>query len=430
MSAAVQILEPEAEVRAAMRAIGARARAAARVLANAPAEQKNQALTAAARHLREREDDILAANARDLAEGRTKGLGAALIDRLALTADRIEGIAHGLEKIAALPDPVGCVLATFTRPNGLVIERVATPLGVVGVIYESRPNVTADAGALCLKSGNAVVLRGGSDSFHSSAAIHACLVAGLREAGLPEVSISRAPFASRAAVGEMLEGLGGALDVIVPRGGKSLVDRVQREARVPVFAHLEGVVHVFVDRAADLDKAVKIVVNAKMRRIGVCGAAETLLVHRAAAPSLLKALIAALIAAGCSVRGDEAAREADARVTPATEGDWRTEYLDAIIAVRVVESLEAAIDHIETYGSHHTDCIVTEDTAAAERFLKEVDSAIVLHNASTQFADGDEFGFGAEIGIATGRMHARGPVGVEQLCTFKYRVRGDGQTRP
>ncbi len=322
------------------------------------------------------------------------------------------------------------MLATFTRPNGLVIERVATPLGVVGVIYESRPNVTADAGALCLKSGNAVVLRGGSDSFHSSAAIHACLVDGLKEAGLPEAAISRAPFASRAAVGEMLEGLGGALDVIVPRGGKSLVDRVQREARVPVFAHLEGIVHVYVDRAADLDKALRIVVNAKMRRTGVCGAAETLLVHRSAAERMLGPLIEALDAG--RLRGARRRRrpDGDPRVKAATEEDWRTEYLDAIIAVGVVDSLEAAIDHIETYGSHHTDCIVTEDRAAAERFLKEVDSAIVIHNASTQFADGGEFGFGAEIGIATGRMHARGPVGVEQLCTFKYRVRGDGQVRP
>jgi glutamate-5-semialdehyde dehydrogenase len=429
MSAAVQIIEAEADVRAAMRAIGREARVAARKLAIAPAEMKNRALIAAARVLRERSAEILAANARDLADAKAKGLSAALIDRLALNPDRIEGMARGLEEVGALPDPVGRVLATFTRPNGLVIERVATPLGVVGVIYESRPNVTADAGALCLKSGNAVVLRGGSDSFHSSAAIHACLVDGLEEAGLPDAAISRAPFASREAVGEMLDGLGGALDVIVPRGGRSLVDRVQREARVPVFAHLEGVVHVYVDRAADLDKALKIAVNAKMRRTGICGAAETLLVHRAAAPSMLKPLIGALIAAGCAVRGDAAAREADPRVTPASEEDWRTEYLDAIIAVRVVDSLEAAIEHIETYGSHHTDCIVTEDKAAAERFLKEVDSAIVMHNASTQFADGGEFGFGAEIGIATGRMHARGPVGLEQLCTFKYRVRGDGQTR-
>ena len=430
MSAAVQILEPEADVRAAMRAIGAKARKAARTVANAPAGQKNRALTAAARLLRERAPDILAANARDLADGQAKGLTPAFLDRLALNEARIEAIARGLEDVAALPDPVGRMLATFARPNGLVIERVATPLGVVGVIYESRPNVTADAGALCLKSGNAVVLRGGSDSFHSSAAIHDCLAAGLREAGLPEAAISRAPFASRAAVGEMLEGLGGTLDVIVPRGGKSLVERVQREARVPVFAHLEGIVHVYVDRAANLDKAVKIVVNAKMRRTGICGAAETLLVHRDAAPAMLQPLIEALIVEGCAVRGDTHAQAADPRVTPATEEDWRTEYLDAIISVRAVDSLEAAIDHIETYGSHHTDCIVTEDKGAAETFLKEVDSAIVLHNASTQFADGGEFGFGAEIGIATGRMHARGPVGVEQLCTFKYRVRGDGQTRP
>ena len=426
----VQIVEPETEVRVAMREIGAKARVAAREVANAPAEQKNRALLAGARFLRERANDILAANALDCGDARAKGLSAALIDRLTLNPARIEAMARGVEEVAALPDPVGRVLATFSRPNGLLIERVATPLGVVGVIYESRPNVTADAGALCLKSGNAVVLRGGSDSLRSSAAIQACLVAGLKEAGLPEAAISRAPFAAREAVGEMLEGLGGALDVIVPRGGKSLVERVQREARVPVFAHLEGVVHVYVDRAADFDKALKIIVNAKMRRTGICGAAETLLVHRAVAPFLLGKLIGALIKAGCAVRGDEAAREADARVTPATEEDWRTEYLDAIITVGVVDSLDAAINHIEAYGSHHTDCIVTEDKAAAERFLKEVDSAIVLHNASTQFADGGEFGFGAEIGIATGRMHARGPVGVEQLCTFKYRVRGDGQTRP
>jgi len=400
------------------------------VLANAPAGQKNRALEVAARALRKRSADILDANARDLAGGKARGLAAAFLDRLTLTEARIEAIARGLEEVAALPDPVGRVLATFIRPNGLLIERVATPLGVVGVIYESRPNVTADVGALCLKSGNAVVLRGGSDSFHSSAAIHACLVAGLKEAGLPEAAISRAPSSSRAAVAEMLVGLGGTLDVIVPRGGKSLVDRVQREARLPVFAHLEAIVHVYVDRAADLDKALRIVVNSKMRRTGVCGAAETLLVHRAAAARMLKPLIEALIEAGCAVRGDAAVVDADPRVTAATEEDWRTEYLDAIIAVRVVDSLEAAIDHIEAHGSHHTDCIVTEDKTAAETFLREVDSAIVLHNASTQFADGGEFGFGAEIGIATGRMHARGPVGVEQLCTFKYRVRGDGQTRP
>jgi glutamate-5-semialdehyde dehydrogenase len=424
------MVEPKTDIRAAMREIGAKARAAARELANAPAERKNSALLAAARILRERADDILAANALDCSDARAKDLSAALIDRLTLNPARIEAMARGVEEVAALPDPVGRVLAAYTRPNGLVIERVATPLGVVGVIYESRPNVTADAGALCLKSGNAVVLRGGSDSFRSSAAIHDCLVAGLGEAGLPEAAVTRAPFAAREAVGEMLEGLGGAIDVIVPRGGKSLVDRVQREARVPVFAHLEGVVHVYVDRAADFDKALKIIVNAKMRRTGVCGAAETLLVHRAVAPFLLGKLIDALIKAGCAVRGDAAARETDSRVTPASEEDWRTEYLDAIISVGVVDSLDAAINHIETYGSHHTDCIVTEDKAAAERFLKEVDSAIVLHNASTQFADGGEFGFGGEIGIATGRMHARGPVGVEQLCTFKYRVHGHGQVRP
>jgi glutamate-5-semialdehyde dehydrogenase len=426
----VQILEPETEIRAAMREIGAKARAAAREVANASTEKKNRALLAGARILRERAGEILAANKRDCADARTKNLTPALVDRLTLNPARIEAMARGVEEVAALADPVGRVLAAFTRPNGLLIERVATPLGVVGVIYESRPNVTADAGALCLKSGNAVVLRGGSDSLRSSAAIHACLVAGLQEAGLPEAAISRTPFAAREAVGEMLEGLGGALDVIVPRGGKSLVERVQREARVPVFAHLEGVVHVYVDRAADFDKALNIIVNAKMRRTGVCGAAETLLVHRAVAPFLLGKLIEALIKAGCAVRGDAAAREADRRVTAATDEDWRTEYLDAIITVGVVDSLDAAIHHIETYGSHHTDCIVTDDKAAAERFLKEVDSAIVLHNASTQFADGGEFGFGAEIGIATGRMHARGPGGVEQLCTFKYRVRGDGQVRP
>ncbi len=426
----LETVSPAADVRAAMRAIGAEARAAARALANAPAEAKNRALIATAEALRARAGVILAANARDIEAARAKGLAASFIDRLTLDSKRIEAMARGLEEVAALPDPVGRVLATFKRPNGLVIDRVATPLGVIGIIYESRPNVTADAGALCLKAGDAAVLRGGSDSFHSSAAIHACLTAGLREAGLPEAAISRVPFASREAVGEMLEGLGGALDVIVPRGGRSLVERVQREARVPVFAHLEGIVHVYVDRAADLDKAIRILVNSKMRRTGVCGAAETLLVDRAAAPLMLKPLIAALIAAGCAVRGDEASRGADARVTAASEDDWRTEYLDAIISVKVVDGLEAAIAHIETYGSHHTDCIVTEDKAAAETFLEQVDSAIVLHNASTQFADGGEFGFGGEIGIATGRMHARGPVGVEQLCTFKYRVRGDGQTRP
>ena len=429
MEPAISLVEPAIDVRAAMRAIGAGARAAARALANAPARAKTDALRAAACALREGRDEILAANAEDVAAAAAKGAAPAFLDRLVLDAARVEKMALGVEAVAALPDPVGRILARFERPNGLVIDRVATPLGVIGVIYESRPNVTADAGALCLKAGDAAILRGGSDSFHSSAAIHACLAAGLKAAGLPEAAIARVPFASREAVGEMLEGLGGALDVIVPRGGKSLVERVQREARVPVFAHLEGVVHVYVDATADLDKAKRLLINSKMRRTGVCGAAETLLVERAAAPRLLRPLIEALIEAGCAVRGDEATRAVDKRVTAASEADWRAEYLDAIISAKVVENLDAAIAHIETYGSHHTDCIVTEDKAAAEKFLKQVDSAIVLHNASTQFADGGEFGFGGEIGIATGRMHARGPVGVEQLCTFKYRVRGDGQTR-
>jgi glutamate-5-semialdehyde dehydrogenase len=430
MEPAINLVEPGLDVRAAMRAIGARAREAARTLANAPAQDKTDALLAAAGAIRRNRDPILAANARDIAAAKAKGVAPAFLDRLLLDGARIEAMARGLEEVAALPDPVGRILAHFERPNGLRIERVATPLGVVGIIYESRPNVTADAGALCLKSGNAAVLRGGSDSFHSSAAVHACLIEGLRAAGLPEAAISRAPFASREAVGEMLDGLGGALDVIVPRGGKSLVERVQREARVPVFAHLEGLVHIYVDRAADLAEAILIVVNSKLRRTGVCGAVETLLVDRACAATHLAPLVIALIDAGCAVRGDGATMAVDARVSEASEADWRTEYLDAIVSCRLVDGLDGAIDHIETYGSHHTDCIVTEDRAAAERFLKEVDSAIVLHNASTQFADGGEFGFGAEIGIATGRMHARGPVGVEQLCTFKYRVRGDGQVRP
>ena len=430
MDSAVSLVQPAIDVRAAMLAIGAQARKAARVLANASDQAKADALFAAAAALRRQAGAILAANARDLASAKSRGVAPAFFDRLLLDEARIEAMARGVEEIAGLPDPVGRVLAQFERPNGLRIERVATPLGVIGVIYESRPNVTADAGALCLKSGNASVLRGGSDSFHSSGAIHACLVEGLRAANLPEAAISRAPFASREAVGVMLEGLGGTLDVIVPRGGKSLVARVQSEARVPVFAHLEGLVHVYIDRAADLEKSLRIALNAKMRRTGVCGAAETLLVDRACAATHLAPLVKTLLDAGCAVRGDAATEAVDARVTKASEDDWRTEYLDAILSCRVVDGLDEAIDHIEAYGSHHTDCIVTEDARAAERFLREVDSAIVLHNASTQFADGGEFGFGGEIGIATGRMHARGPVGVEQLCSFKYRVRGDGQIRP
>lgn len=419
-----------AGVPALMRALGQAARGAQRLLATAAPAAKTAALNAAAAALRVSADAILAANARDMAVAGERGCTPASLDRLRLDADRLEGVARGVEAIAALPDPVGRRLARFERPNGLVIERVATPLGVVGVIYESRPNVTADAGALCLKAGNAAILRGGSESFASSAAIHACLVEGLRVAGLPDAAIALVPTRDRNAVGAMLAGLDRCIDVIVPRGGKALVERVEREARVPVFAHLEGLVHVYVDRAADLDKAEHILVNAKMRRTGVCGAAETLLVDRAVAASHLPRLLDALIAAGCAVRGDAATRLLDARVTPATEADWRTEYLDSIISCRVVDGLEAAIAHIATYGSHHTDAIVTEDPAAAERFLAEVDSAIVMHNASTQFADGGEFGFGGEIGIATGRMHARGPVGVEQLTSFNYRVRGTGQTRP
>ena len=413
-----------------MAGIGRDARAAARVLALAPAAQKNRALAAMASHIRAGKTAILAANAEDIAAAQASGMTGALLDRLKLDAGKIESIAAGIETVAALTDPVGRVTESWTRPNGMTIERVRVPLGVIGIIYESRPNVTADAGALCLKSGNAAILRGGSDSTYSSRAIHAALVQGLRDAGLPEAAIQLIPTRDRAAVGAMLTGLDGNLDVIVPRGGKSLVARVQDEARVPVFAHLEGVVHVYVDEAADLAMAKTIVLNAKMRRTGVCGAAETLLVDRAAASTHLKPLIEMLIDAGCEIRGDAAVQAVDARVKAATEEDWRSEYLDAIITAGVVDGVDAAIAHIEKYGSHHTDAIVTADQAAAEKFLRQVDSAIVLHNASTQFADGGEFGFGAEIGIATGRLHARGPVGVEQLTTFKYRIRGNGQTRP
>ena len=420
----------EAETAQLMADLGRFARAAAHALSLTSTKQKNLAIRKAAETIRARSADILAANARDMAAAKANGAASAFLDRLVLDEARVEAMAAGLDAIAALPDPVGRILARFERPNGLLIERVATPLGVIGVIYESRPAVTADAGALCLKAGNAAVLRAGSESFFSSRSIHDCLVAGLDAAGLPTAAISLVPVKDRAAVGEMLSGLNGNLDVIVPRGGKSLVARVQAEARVPVFAHLEGIVHVFIDRDADLSKAKKIVFNAKLRRTGICGAAETLLVDRACAATHLAPLVKMLLDAGCAVRGDQAARAVDARVTPASEADWSTEYLDAIIAVRVVEGLDEAIAHIETFGSHHTDCIVTENQAAAERFLNEVDSAIVLHNASTQFADGGEFGFGAEIGIATGRMHARGPVGLEQLTSFKYRVHGNGQIRP
>ena len=430
MNAPLKALAGSTKLETTMRNLGRDARAAARVLALAPAAQKNRALAAMAKALRESRAAILAANEQDVAEAKSGGASAAFVDRLTLRPASIEAMATGLAAIRKLKDPVGAVMASWRRPNGMRIERVRVPLGVVGVIYESRPNVTADAGALCLKAGNAVILRGGSDGFRSSRAIHAALVEGLVEAGLPTASITLVPTRDREAVGMMLAGLDGAIDVIVPRGGKSLVGRVQAEARVPVFAHLEGVCHVYVDRKADLKMAKAIVLNAKMRRTGVCGAAETLLVDRAGAPKLLKPLITMLIEAGCEIRGDAAVQAIDDRVKPATETDWSTEYLDAVITAGVVDGVDAAIAHIERYGSHHTDAIVTADKKAAEKFLREVDSAIVLHNASTQFADGGEFGFGAEIGIATGRLHARGPVGVEQLTSFKYRIRGSGQTRP
>ena len=429
-AAAAKQPETQANVAEVMVALGQQAREAARVLALAPTTAKNAALRAGAQEMRAQAAAIIDANARDLAAAKAAGATAAFLDRLALDPSRVEAMAKGLEEIAALPDPVGAVIAKWTRPNGLEIERVRVPLGVIGIIYESRPNVTADAGALCLKAGNAAILRGGSESHNSSRAIQACLASGLRAAGLPEAAIQLVPTTDREAVGLMLKGLDGAIDVIVPRGGKSLVARVQEEARVPVFAHLEGICHTYVDASADLAMAKAIVVNGKMRRTGVCGATETLLVDAKAPAGHLPALIAALIEAGCEVRGDAPTRAADARVKPANEADWSTEYLDAIISVKTVGGVDAAIAHIQKYGSQHTDCIVAQDHAAAERFLARLDSAIVLHNASTQFADGGEFGMGAEIGIATGRLHARGPVGVEQLTTFKYVVRGSGQVRP
>jgi glutamate-5-semialdehyde dehydrogenase len=430
MTASLKAVERPVDIAGTMAAIGRRARSAARVLALAEASSKDAALAAMAAAMRQQAAEILAANAEDIAEAKSGGATAAFLDRLRLDDGRVAAMADGLDVVRKLADPVGTVTEAWTRPNGMRIERVRVPLGVVGVIYESRPNVTADAGALCLKAGNAVILRGGSESLRSARAIHAAMTRGLLAAGLPEDAIQLVPTRDRAAVGLMLQGLGGAIDVIVPRGGKGLVGRVQSEARVPVFAHLEGICHVYVDRGANLDMAKSIVLNAKMRRTGVCGAAETLLVDRAAAATHLRPLVAMLIDAGCEVRGDAAVQAADTRARPASEDDWGTEYLDAIIAAQVVDGVTGAIDHIERHGSQHTDAIVTDDAAAAERFLREVDSAIVLHNASTQFADGGEFGFGAEIGIATGKLHARGPVGVEQLCTFKYRIRGSGQIRP
>jgi glutamate-5-semialdehyde dehydrogenase len=430
MSAPLKAVDGNADLPDLMTDLTNRARAAARALALASPAQKNRALEAMERAIRADAPAILGANAEDVAEARNSGATTAFIDRLTLTPARIEAMADGIATVRNIPDPVGVVTERWQRPNGMTIERVRVPLGVVAVIFESRPNVAADAGVLCLKSGNAVILRGGSDSFRSCRAIHTCLVRGLREADLPDASITLVPTRDRAAVGLLLSGLNGGIDVIVPRGGKSLVARVEAEARVPVFAHLEGVNHVYVDHAADLEMAKSIVLNAKMRRPGVCGAAETLLVDRAGATILLKPLVEMLIDAGCEVRGDDAVQRTDARVKPATDEDWDTEYEDAIIAARLVDGIDEAIAHIHHHGSHHTDAIVTENAEAARKFLNEVDSAIVLHNASTQFADGGEFGFGAEIGIATGKFHARGPVGAEQLTSFKYRVHGTGQTRP
>jgi glutamate-5-semialdehyde dehydrogenase len=420
-------MKDEMDIATVMADIGARARAAAADLAVATSEAKRHAIDAAADAVWQDRNAILAANAEDLALAREKGLSGAMLDRLTLDEERIAGMVAGLRAVAAQDDPVGEVLAEWDRPSGLHIRRVRTPLGVVGVIFESRPNVTADAGALCLKSGNAVILRGGSESFHSSAAIHACLTRGLRAAGLPEDAIQRVPTRDRAAVQEMLT-MTDTIDVIVPRGGKGLVGLVQREARVPVFAHLEGIVHVYIDKAADAEKARRVVLDAKTRRTGICGAAECLLIHRDVADTIGRDVIRALIEAGVEVRADTALGGIDGTV-PAGPEDWGREYLDSIIAAKVVEDIDAAIAHIRRYGSDHTDCILTEDAGAVQRFFARLDSAILMHNASTQFADGGEFGMGAEIGIATGKMHARGPVGAAQLTSFKYLVVGDGTTR-
>ena len=417
------------DLRAEMERLGRAARAAAAELAHADPGTKTLALEAAAETLRRRVADLLTANAKDMEAARAKGLSSAMLDRLALDPARIEAMADGLEAIARFPDPVGRVLAEWERPNGLKIARVSVPLGVIAIIYESRPNVTSDAGGLCLKSGNAAILRGGSESFHSSAAILECLQAGLRQVGLPEAAIQRVPTSDRAAVGILLT-MNDFVDIIVPRGGRGLIERVQNESRIPVIAHLEGLCHTYVHAAADPEMARRIVLNAKMRRTGVCGATETLLIDRAVAQDQLGPILDDLVAAGCEIRGDETVCRLEPRAVPATPEDWDTEYLDAILSVKVVDGLDAAIAHIERHGSHHTEAIVTADTAAAEAFLDRIDSAIVLHNASTQYADGGEFGMGAEIGISTGRLHARGPVGAEQLTTYKYLVRGAGQVRP
>ena len=413
-----------------MRGLGTRARAAARELSRATTAQKDAALRAAAAAIRAGRAGIIAANARDMEAARARGLAQALLDRLLLDAGRVEGMAGSIDEVIALPDPVGQVMAEWTRPNGLRIRRVRVPLGVIGIIYESRPNVTADAGALCLKSGNAVILRGGSESFHSSTAIHRCLQQGLREAGLPEDAIQMVPTTDREAVGYLLGSMQEFVDVVVPRGGRGLIERVMKDARVPVIGHLEGICHTYVHRSADLDMARRITVNAKMRRTGICGATETLLIDRACLDTHYRPIADALVAAGCELRGDAEVCARDPRAKPATEQDWRTEYLDAVISIRVVGGVDEAIGHISRYGSGHTEAIIAEDAAVVERFFRDLDSAILLHNASTQFADGGEFGMGAEIGIATGRIHARGPVGAEQLTSFKYLVLGQGQTRP
>jgi len=417
------------DIKAMMTDLGQNAKAAALELSVAPTEQKNDALLKAAALLRRHTDKIKQANAKDMAAGEQKGLSSSLLDRLMLDDARVEAMAKGLEAIAQLPDPVGEVISEWDRPNGLNIARVRVPLGVIGIIYESRPNVTADAGALSLKSGNVAILRGGSESFHSSHAIMDCLVEALDQAGLPKTCIQMIPTTDRAAVGEMLT-MSDVIDVIVPRGGKGLIERITRESKIPLFKHLDGICHIYVDEAADLEKARKVVVNGKMRRTGICGATETLLVNRAVVDSHLGTIINDLIEAGCQLRGDAEVCAVDSRIIPATEEDWGTEYLDAILSIKVVGDVNEAVNHINTYGSHHTDCIITENGATAENFLNRVDSAICVLNASTQFADGGEFGMGAEIGISTGKMHARGPVGVEQLTSFKYKVRGDGQCRP
>ena len=412
-----------------MLALGQNVRGAARLVAQAASAQKNKALKAMAQTLRAQQKDILQANEHDLKAAQNK-LTAAKMDRLKLDDARISSMAQGLEDIAALDDPVGQVSASWERPNGLKIERCRTPLGVIGVIFESRPNVTADAGGLCLKAGNACLLRPGSESALTSTMIHKCLQQGLREADLPAAAITLAPLGDRAVVGDMLSGLNGAIDVLVPRGGRSLTERVLTDARVPVFAHLEGICHIYIDGEADLQKACEITLNAKMRRTGICGAAETVLIDQAAVDHILSPLVAKLLDAGCEVRGDQTAQQANPQVKPASEEDWSTEYLEAIISIKSVDGVRGAMEHIARYGSDHTEAIITENDKTAQLFLSKVDSAIVMHNASTQFADGGEFGMGAEIGIATGRFHARGPIGVEQLTSFKYIVRGDGQTRP